>query len=75
VIEKTFQADIDSTLYLGNMKVPLAYTFEYILDHTGRAGSGLTRDDERAQLSSGRGTEVHLLITCSGQMSDLLIHA
>jgi hypothetical protein len=32
VIEKTFQAGFDSTVYIGKMQVFLTYTFEYMLD-------------------------------------------
>jgi hypothetical protein len=32
VIEKTFQAGFDSTVYIGGMQVSLTYTFEYMLD-------------------------------------------
>ena len=32
MIEKTFQAGFDSTVYIGKMQVFLTYTFEYMLD-------------------------------------------
>jgi len=48
VIEKTFQAGFDSTVYLdtpiGKMQVSLSYTFEYMLDAGLSAGATAIND-------------------------------